>query len=186
VAAPAGAAIERLAGLPAIDPRVRLVDVGVAPRLPLDADAARSAWTGRLLDAGLDAATGAWVAPLGPEAEFEPDHIEVLLGVAIEHELEFVYGQALIDLGADGRLALGAWPPNPDGVLTGGSELFSTRLAAVARFDPESWRDAVSPGWAFWRSLLEAGVRIAGLDTTVTRLTLLAPGGGATGGGAAA
>ncbi len=171
--APAGAHAEQLAALAATDSRVRLVAVDAPSRMPAGADAARSAWTGRLLEAGLDAAEGAWVAPLGPEAEFTADHIEVLLGVAIEHELEFVYGQALVDLGADGRLALGAWPPNPDGVLTGGSELFSRRLRAVAWVDPDAWRDAESPGWAFWRSLLEAGVRIAGLDTTVTRLAPL-------------
>jgi hypothetical protein len=173
VATPASAAA-RLAPLVEIDGRVRLVAVEAIPRIPAAAEAARSAWTGLLLDAALDAATGAWVAPLGPEAAFEADHVEVLLGVAIEHELEFVYGQAVVDLGTGTRLMLGAWPPNPDGVLTGGSELFSRRLAEVARFDPEAWRDAESSGWAFWRSLMAAGVRIAGLETPVTRLTLLA------------
>ena len=173
IATPAGSAADRLAALALADARVRLVPADPPPRIPADAEAARSTWTGRLLEAGMDAASGAWVAPLGPEAEFTVDHIEVLLAVAVEHELEFVYGRAVVDLGSDGQLALGAWPPNPDGVLTGGSELFSRQLAAVARFDPEAWREAESPGWAFWRSLLEAGVRIAGLETTVTRLAPL-------------
>jgi glycosyltransferase involved in cell wall biosynthesis len=178
LAAPAGAALDGLAVVASLDPRIGLVPVPQPGRIPADDNAARSTWTGRLLAAALDAATGAWVAPLGPEAEFDVDHIETLLGVAIEHELEFVYGQALVDLGLDGRLTLGAWPPNPDGVLTCGSELFSRRLATVARFDPDAWRDAESSGWAFWRSLLEAGVRIAGLEVPVTRLAPLEPNAG--------
>jgi glycosyltransferase involved in cell wall biosynthesis len=160
----------RLAALATSDDRIRVIAVEPPPSLPQAAEAARSSWTGRLLGAALDAAGGAGVAPVSPEAEFEADHVEVLLGVAIEHQLEFVYGQAVVDLGTGSLIVIGAWPPNPDGVLAGGVELFSARLAAVARFDPEAWRDAESPGWAFWRSLLAAGVRIAGIESPVTRL----------------
>jgi hypothetical protein len=172
VAAPADRSAE-LEPLAAADTRIRLLALDPPSIPPGSAAADRAAWTGQLLDAAVAAAAGAWLAPLGPEAEFEPDHIALLLGVAVEHELEFVYGQAVFDLGIDQPLVLGAWPPNPDGVLTVGTELFSRHSAGVAGFDPEAWRDAESPGWSLWRSLLDAGVRMAGLETPVTRVALL-------------
>jgi len=175
IATTAGEMAQRLTPVAEADPRIRVVAVDGPLTEPSSTDVARSAWTGRLLDAALGSATGAWVAPLGPEAEFEPDHIEVLLGVAVEHDLEFVYGQAVVDLGTGQRLVLGAWPPNPDGVLTGGTELFSRRLSAVAHFDPEAWREAESAGWRFWRSLLEAGCRTASIEVAVTNIRLLEP-----------
>jgi hypothetical protein len=69
---------------------------------------------------------------------------------------------------------VGAWPPHPDGVLTTGTELFSARLRDVATYDPDAWRDAETSGWALWRTLLEAGVRVAGIDVPVVYLTPLA------------
>ena len=153
------------------DPRVRLVSVDLPASDPAVAmDAGRSAATGRLLRAAIGAAEGAWIAPLGPEAEFEPDHIEILLGIALEHELEFVYGQAAVEVEGGGQLILGAWPPAAHDVLTIGTELLARRLTEVTEVDPEAWRDAETPGWAMWRSLIQAGVRMAGIDHVVTRL----------------
>jgi hypothetical protein len=97
---------------------------------------------------------------LRPETQFSPGHLELLLSVAVENDLEFVYGQAIAEVGGR-RVPLGSWPPNADGVLTIGSELFSRWLTEMVRFDPDAWRDGHSAGWAFWRSLLAAGVRIA-------------------------
>jgi hypothetical protein len=109
------------------------------------------------------------VAPLSPEGRFEPDHVEVLLGVALENDLELVYGQALIE--ADGAsIALGAWPPIADAVLTLGTELFARPLTRVVPFDGEAWRDAETPGWAFWRRVVTAGARMASIEYVVTRL----------------
>lgn len=170
----------RLLGLTALDPRVRLVS-GPRPDGP-DGNprATRIAGIGTLLDAALSAAAGSWVAPLGPEAEFSPDHVEVLLSVAIDHELEFVYGQAVFAFASGKRITLGSWPPTADGVLTIGTELFSRRLASVARFDAEAWRDGETSGWAFWRSVVEAGSRIASIDVEVTHLRLAGGDGPAT------
>lgn len=171
VAAPAGPGLDRLARLAAI-PRVRLVSVEPPARLPVAGSAAaRSAWTGHLLDAAERAAAGAWISPLSPEAAFDPNHIEILLSVLVQNRLEFVYGQAVIDLGAGRQAVLGAWPPNPDGVLTIGTELYARSLSQVARFDAEAWREAETPGWAMWRSLAAAGVRMASIEAPVTWLT---------------
>jgi hypothetical protein len=133
--------------------------------------AARRAWVGHLLAAAELIATGAWIAPLSPEAAFDPNHIDTLLSVLIENDLEFVYGQAVVDLGAGRQAILGAWPPKPDGVFTIGTELYSSRLREVAPFDSEAWRDAETSGWAKWRCLADAGVRMASIEAPVTWLT---------------
>jgi hypothetical protein len=76
----------------------------------------------------------------------------------------------VIEAGPGARVVLGAWPPNPDGVLTLGTELVCARLLGpVAAVDPESWRDALTPGWALWSELLGAGVRAAGIEHPVSR-----------------
>jgi glycosyltransferase involved in cell wall biosynthesis len=170
VAMPAARA-DAFGSLAGLDARLRLLPVE-PPDRPGAGGAAtsREAWTGHLLDAAVRASSGAWVAPLSPEAVFDPGHVATLLAVATEHRLEFVYGQAGVTFGGGEPFLIGAWPPNPDGVLTIGSELFSRRLFEVARFDPEAWREAEAPGWRFWRSLATAGVRMASVETPVVWL----------------
>lgn len=159
----------RLAAFEAIAraPGVRVVPATL-PAARGDETADRWAATASLVAAGITAATGAWIAPLSPEVAFEPDHVATLLEVATEHGLELVYGQAIIHAGSQARVALGAWPPNPDGVLTFGTELFHRSLAGVVPIDPESWREAQAPGWAFWAGLLDAGARVAGIEHPVS------------------
>jgi hypothetical protein len=126
---------------------------------------------GRATAAAAGAAAGAWIAPLSPEGEFVVDHVSALLEVAREHALEFVYGQSHVALAEGAELILGDWPPGPDGVLTLGSELYAASLLSVVPYDPETWRDGETPGWAQWRRLVAAGVRMAGVEAVVHRLT---------------
>lgn len=148
---------------------VRHVAVDQPPDLPRDPEAARCAWTAALLRAALASTDGAWIAPLSPEGRFERDHVEVLLGVALENDLELVYGQARIE--ADGAsIDLGSWPPIADAVLTLGTELFARPLADLVPFDGEAWRDGEATGWSFWRRVAAAGARMASIEYVVTRL----------------
>jgi hypothetical protein len=172
LAAPAGPGSDRLAPVAASDPRVRVLPVPLAA-LPGNPELASRAGTGAVLAAALAAARGSWIAPMGPEGEVDSDAIGTLLAVAVEHELELVYGQARFEAPDGSDLLVGAWPPHPDRVLTTGTELFSARLRDVATYDPDAWRDAETSGWALWRTLLEAGVRVAGIEVPVVRLTLL-------------
>lgn len=62
-------------------------------------------------NAGVARARGLWIAPLGDDDEFAPDHIERLLRAARERRLEFVYGRGRVLL-PDGRETfLGEFPP---------------------------------------------------------------------------
>lgn len=164
--------------LAAADPRVQVRRVETCQTLP-PGDAPRAAWQGRLLAAGVAAGHGDWIAPLAPDAEFRPDHVEVMLGIALEHELEFVYGQAAVVAPGAAPVLLGAWPPTADEVLTVATELFAAGLADVVPLDPDAWRDGDTTGWAFWRSAMAAGVRMAGIDYVVTALAPLPGRGGA-------
>ena len=62
-------------------------------------------------NAGVARARGLWIAPLGDDDEFAPDHVERLLRAARERRLEFVYGRGRVLL-PDGReTSLGEFPP---------------------------------------------------------------------------
>lgn len=152
--------------------RLRLIGLGSATGASFGLAGSRDP-LGAALATGLLAATGDFVAPLAPEAEFTVDHLRTLLDAALEHELEFVYGQATVELAGTTPLTLGTWPPHPDAVLTLGSELFATALLRAVPPDGEAWRDGTTAGWSLWRDLAFAGVRMGYLETIVTRLVQL-------------
>ncbi len=160
------AMIDRLA-----DQRLRLVVVPTPADLPADPEWRHSAIEASALAAGAAAARGSWIAPLGPESEFTPDHVSLLLNTAVEHRLEFVYGQARVDLEGMEPFTIGAWPPFAEGVLTLGSELYSARLHEVARYDPEAWRELGAAPWTQWSAFIMAGVRMANAEAVVVRVT---------------
>jgi hypothetical protein len=170
------------------DPRIRIVRVSPTEDAPgasphpqpaslagLAASAERRRAVG--LQAAADAATGSWLAPLVAGDRFTTDHVGVLVSVAREHRLEFVYGRGRVAIdgasglaGAPVALEIGEWPPSPDGVLHG-SELYAAPLRAFA-YDPDAWRAGESVVWDHWRRLLSAGVRAASIEQVVVERTL--------------
>src|SRR5207244_2022670 len=60
---------------------------------------------------------GSWILPLPAGVELEPDAVETLVEVALQHELEFVYGEGAVVLGDGRNVAIGSWPPSPEGLL---------------------------------------------------------------------
>jgi hypothetical protein len=128
----------------------------------------------RALNAAAAAARGDWIVPLSPEGELLPGHVGGLLEVATEHALEFVYGHSLVDFGDGASLELGSWPPGPDFVLTLATELYARPLLEVVPYEEDSWREGETVGWAHWRRLIAAGVRMASVELPVHRLAPLA------------
>ena len=140
------------------------------------------------LQAASDDATGNWITPLVAGDRFTSDHVSLLVSVAREHRLEFVYGRGRIAIAraagmpaeavASGEpvapgeavaLEIGEWPPSPDGVLHG-SELYAASLRAFA-YDPDAWRTGETVVWDRWRRLLAAGVRVANVEQVVVERT---------------
>ena len=149
------------------DPRIRFVNLPDRVAYPDEPDHRWMVAGWPVMNHALDIARGAWIAPLDDDDEFTPDHVELLLGVAIEHRLEFVYGQSLMELD-DGRWAvLGAWPP-AHGAFCHGSVLYSARLRFL-KYDPECWREDEPGDWNLWKRMLAAGVRMGSIDQVVYR-----------------
>lgn len=93
------------------DPRVSFHNLTV--RGPYDDDPHR-AWLASgtpAINAGVQLARGMWIAPLGDDDAFVPEHITQLLSVARNKRLEFVYGRIRYTF-PDGRTGvLGEFPP---------------------------------------------------------------------------
>jgi Glycosyl transferase family 2 len=63
------------------------------------------------INAGVKMAQGQWIAPLGDDDAFVPDHIERLLTKAREERLEFVYGFIRPMVSAASKELMGGFPP---------------------------------------------------------------------------
>jgi len=135
-----------------------------------------------VLAAGLDAAAGAWIAPLDPWATPVPEGPATLLAVAREYGLDAVYAQAIqVSAGAPVGV-VGAWPATrttfvPDALL------FSAGLRGF-RPDPDAAADGDGAWWNLWRRWSEAGARLASIDEPLALCEV--PGPGPAGGGSAA
>ncbi len=93
------------------DPRVRFHNLTI--RGPYDEDPRRS-WLASGtpgFNAGVAMARGLWIAPLGDDDAFVPQHVERLVAEARERRLEFVYGQIRQVLPGGGELLRGEFPP---------------------------------------------------------------------------
>jgi hypothetical protein len=148
------------------DPRLRMVNLA-RPTYPADPERRWMVAGTHAANRGIELALGAWIAPLDDDDEFTPDHVEVLLSVAIEHRLEFVYGLSEMELGAGSWGLVGAWPPVQGG-LCHGSVLYAADLRFF-RFDPEAWRQTEPADWNLWRRMMEAGVRMGRVEHVVYR-----------------
>ena len=93
-------------------------------------------------------------------------HVATLLGVAIEHGLEVVYGETLLVRSGEVVGRVGSWPPTPDSVADDAS-LIAVSLRVV-RPDVDSWRDGERPAWNLWRRYLEIGARIGNIEEPIT------------------
>ncbi len=93
------------------DRRVRFHNLPL--RGPYDPDP-RRAWLASGtpgMNAGAALARGLWIAPLGDDDAFVPEHVARLLEAARERELEFVYGQLRYRLPDGATGLIGEFPP---------------------------------------------------------------------------
>lgn len=149
------------------DPRVRFINLSERGTYPADPELRWMVAGTPAVNHALELARGAWIAPLDDDDQFTPDHVETLLSVALEHRLEFVYGQSEMEEPDGSWRVLGAWPPAHAGFCHG-SVLYSARLSFM-RYDPEAWRMGEPGDWNLWRRMIEAGVRMGSIDQIVYR-----------------
>jgi len=118
------------------------------------------------MNAALEIARGAWIAPLDDDDEWDDDHLEALLSAAHEERAEFVYGRIRGCLrGKPVDWEAGGWPPRRGQVSLGGA-LYNAALRDF-RHDLESWRLEEPHDWNLVRRMWEAGVRFHFLDRVV-------------------
>jgi hypothetical protein len=151
------AAIERLE-----DSRVTFHNLTV--RGPYDEDPFR-AWLASGtpgLNAGVALARGMWIAVLGDDDAFVPDHVERLLHEARQQQLEFVYGRIRQTL-PDGSVSLlGEFPPRVERVALQ-SAIYHAGLRFVefelghALFDKPN-------DWGLVHRMMRIGVRMGMVD----------------------
>jgi glycosyltransferase involved in cell wall biosynthesis len=162
-----GATPETVAAIEKVDdPRLRFVNLA-HPDYPADPECRWQVAGTQAVNHALELARGEWIAPLDDDDEFTPDHVELLLSVAIEYRLEMVYGQSLMQQADGGWSIVGSWPPQQGG-LCHGSAFYSAALRTF-RYDPEAWRDLEPGDWNLWRRMLEAGVRMGNVEQVVYR-----------------
>jgi hypothetical protein len=162
------ATTETLAAIRSVDdPRVRFEDLPVRSPYPADPELAWMCVGSRPYNRALELARGAWIANQADDDEFTPDHIETLLSVALEHRLEFVYGDSWMEMPDANWIRLGEWPPRQGGFCAG-----SVLHAAALKFitvDEECWRDGEPNDWNMWHRMLDAGVRAGHVDRILFR-----------------
>jgi hypothetical protein len=121
---------------------------------------------GRAMRAAHRAARGSWLAPLSPGSVFLPNHVALLLEVALGNGLEIVYGEKLLASGGHVIGRVGSWPPAPDAVAHDAS-IVAGALRAVEP-DPDAWLDGEGVTWNLWRRWLDLGARMGNVEEVVT------------------
>ncbi len=106
---------------------------------------------------GLDQATGDWIAVLGDDDEFTPDHHATLLEAAERTGADHVYGLSnTYKNGAFTGQQYGAWPPG-DGQLATGANIF--RASMGYRFDLNCWDRGLTGDADLWTRMRKDGVK---------------------------
>lgn len=113
-------------------------------------------------NAGLDLASGEWVAPLDDDDEWTPDHVSVLLGAAISAGADFAYGKAVTPW----NQWYGHWPPSGAN-FTDGSQLYLRTLGY--RYDPGCLSRGKAADQDLWDRMVEGGVRFTFVNELVHR-----------------
>lgn len=147
------------------DKRVRFINLGargVYPSRPRDLWRVAGAHP---MNVGTALAHGAWIAPCDDDDELTPDHVEVLLGAAMDRRLEMVYSKARMEVGSGEWREVGD-EPLQHGRISHGSVMFSSGL----RFMPlsmTSWKLWEPADWNLWKRMRRIGVRI-GFESRIT------------------
>lgn len=144
------------------DPRVRFINLPARGMYP-DDPAKRWLVAGTSpVNAAMDLARGAWIAPCDDDDELSVDHVETLLGAARANRLEFVWSKARMELEA-GQWGVVGNGHFAEGFISHGSVLFSAGLRFF-RYRGTCWKIGEPGDWNLWRRMADAGVRMGFVD----------------------
>jgi glycosyltransferase involved in cell wall biosynthesis len=134
---------------------------------PEDHDRAWGLYGLAALNWGLDRAQGEWIAVLGDDDEWLPNHHQVLLDAANQSGADHVYG--ISEAYKNGRSIgqrYGAWPPG-DGQLANGANLWRRSLGY--RFALDCWDRGLTGDADMWTRMYADGVKFEFVPRIVHR-----------------
>lgn len=155
-------AVEEVA---ARDPRVRYLELPQRPTYPEHPQNIWRVGGAHAVNATLDAARGAVIAPLDHDDAFTATHVEDLLTVLDRAGGDFAYGQAMCEL-REGPWVIGGSAPLVYGNVQHGAVMHTSRLAHVA-IDPDCWLLPEPGDWNCWRRMVSTGAQAAFLERPV-------------------
>lgn len=118
------------------------------------------------MNAALRMARGQWIAPLDDDDEWDDDHLEVLLGAALQDRTELVYGRTRCHLHGDlVEQVFGAWPPRR-GTIDLGTVLYNAALREFEH-DLDSCLVEEPHDWHLVHRMWDAGVSFKFVDRVV-------------------
>ena len=144
------------------DPRVRFIDLPYRGPYP-DPPTRRWYVAGSVpFNAGVAAARGRWIAPLGDDDAFDPGHVSRLLERARADRLEFVYGLIRMVM-PDGREETrGEFPPRL-GQVNLQSAIYHAGLRFMELEVGHAWF-GIPNDWGLVRRMMRAGVSMGMVD----------------------
>jgi hypothetical protein len=148
------------------DPRIRFWNLPFRGPYPDDPESLWRVAGIPPFNAGAEAASGSWIAPIDQDDEWEDDHLETLLGAAQENHAELAYGRMRVALeGSERRTEFGRWPPRfTDFGFQ--AALYHAHLKGF-RYDTNAWLADEVGDWNLARRMWEAGVRFTFVDRVV-------------------
>jgi glycosyltransferase involved in cell wall biosynthesis len=151
------------------DPRLRFFNLPERGKYPQEKKALWQVAGSAPRNKALELCRGKWIAPLDDDDVFTPNHIEVLLRYAQEHNLEFVYGKLKMEVSP------GAWREKAfveqEMSMQNSTTLFRGYLK-LFRPDINAWRLGLTGDYHRTIRYRETGVRIGFLNELVTLMPL--------------
>lgn len=144
------------------DPRVRFVNMSARGLYPEDAHARWLVAGTPAVNAAMDLARGAWIAPCDDDDELTDDHVEVLLAAARAQRLEMVWSIARMEH-APARWNTVGNGHFREGGISHGTVLFSSALR-MFRYRGTCYRIDEPGDWNLWRRMAAAGVHMGFVD----------------------
>lgn len=160
------ATVRAMHGLERRDPRVSFWNLRHA-EYPEDEERRWGLLAVWSLNFGLDQARGEWIAVLGDDDEWTPDHHEVLLRAAEREGADFAYGMSDTLKGDPPRLTeqlYGKLPPGP-AAFCDGANLYRRSLGY--RYAPDCWDRELPADGDLWARMVAGGVRFTFIEQIV-------------------
>jgi hypothetical protein len=145
------------------DPRIRFFNLPYRGPYPEDPEIRWLVAGGPPFNEAVRQARGHWIAPLGDDDAFRPQHLECLLTHARSERLELAYSRLCMH-SADGKTeSLGGFPPE-HGNFGFQSAIYHHGLAQIFQLQLSDAPLGLPGDWGMCLRMMEAGVRIGMLD----------------------